>query len=80
MAVGEQAGQGLADEVALADDDPADLGLDRLRPLGEGFRGEALAGRGGVGAVEAFIRSSGSWVVVTAGGRASPVTGSGRAS
>ena len=49
MAVGEQAGQGLADEIALADDDPADLGFDRLRPLGEGFGGETLVGRGGVG-------------------------------
>ena len=41
VAVGEQAGQRLADELALADDDPADLALDGLGALGERLRREA---------------------------------------
>ena len=50
VAVGEQAGQRLADELALADDDPPDLALDGLRALGEGLGGQALRriGRGWV--------------------------------
>ena len=35
VAVGEQAGQRLPDQLALADDDLADLALDRGRALGE---------------------------------------------
>ncbi len=41
VAVGQQAGQGLADERGLPDDDPADLALDRLGAFGEGFGSEA---------------------------------------
>ena len=47
MAVREQAGQRLADEVALADDHPADFAFDRLGALGEGLRRDP-ADRGGV--------------------------------
>ena len=44
VAVGEQPGQGLADELALADDDPADLALDGLGALGEGLGRQARRG------------------------------------
>ena len=47
VAVRQQAGQRLADKVALTDDDLADLALDRGRPLGEGVGGE-LPGGGAV--------------------------------
>ena len=46
VAVRQQAGQCLADEVALADDDPADLAFDRLGALGEGLGREARRGLG----------------------------------
>ena len=44
MPAGEQAGERLAHEVRLADDHPADLGLDRARPLDELVR---IHGRSG---------------------------------
>ena len=40
VAVGQKAGQGVADEIALAHDDLADLALDGRRALGEGVGGE----------------------------------------
>ena len=46
VAVGEQAGQRLADELALADDDAADLALDGLGAFGEGLGREARAAGG----------------------------------
>ena len=70
VAVGEQPGQRLADEVALADDDPADLGLDR-RARSANASG-ASRGRGRSGR-----RVLGSVVMTAASGRQS---GSGRAS
>ncbi len=42
MAVREQPGQGLPDEVALADDDPADLALDGLGAFRECLGGKPL--------------------------------------
>ena len=49
VAVGEQAGQRLSDELALADDHATDLALDRLRAFGERLGREAwrLVGRDG---------------------------------
>ena len=47
VAVREQAGQGLPNQLALADDDLADLSLDRGRALGEGLGREARYGRFG---------------------------------
>ena len=47
VAVGEEAGQRLADELALADDDAADLALDGLGALGERLGCEGRRGRGG---------------------------------
>ena len=44
VAVREQPGERLAHELALADDDAADLAFDRLGALGEGLRREALGG------------------------------------
>jgi hypothetical protein len=49
VAVREQSGQGLPDELALADDDLADFALDRLCSFGECLGREALAGVGGDG-------------------------------
>ena len=52
VAVGEEAGQRLADERGLADDDPADLALDGLGALGECLgceSGSRLIGRAGCG-------------------------------
>ena len=82
VAVGQQPGQGLADEIVLADDHPADLGLDRLRPLGEGFRGEALGRRsvGGGRGVHPVLRVVTVVVRVAAVDSAATVTGSDRAS
>ena len=60
MAVGEQPGQRLPDEVALADDDPADLALDRLGALGERLGARSWAARRRRSVVDAFIGSSGS--------------------
>ena len=54
VAVGQQAGEGLADERRLADDDPADLALDRLGALGERLRRE-LGRRPGLSSVDAFM-------------------------
>ena len=54
VAVGEQAGQRLADERGLADDDPADLALDGLGAFGERLGGES--GGGLIGVLDAFIR------------------------
>ena len=51
VAVGEQADERVPHELALADDDLADLGLDRPRALGEGLGCEAgRRGRRGAGA------------------------------
>ena len=58
VAVGEQAGQRLADEVALADDDPSDLALDGLGALGEGLRGEARGRVDGDGCFHGCLRSA----------------------
>ena len=67
MRVREQAGQRLADQLALADDDAADLALDGLSALGEGLRSKAGIGVGG----GRFHEASGgvSATVVTAGFR-----------
>ena len=58
VAVGEQAGQRLADELALADDDPADLALDGLRALGEGLGREPRRSWPGPAWVDAFMVAS----------------------
>ena len=47
VAVREQPGQGLADQLALADDDLADLALDRGGALGERLGREVRRGRRG---------------------------------
>ena len=57
VAVGEEAGQRLADEVALADDDPADLALDGLGAFGECLGRET--GSRLSGALDAVMRASG---------------------
>ena len=48
VAVGQEPGQGLADERGLADDDAPDLAFDGLGAFGEGLGREA--GRGLIGA------------------------------
>ena len=56
VAVGQQAGQGLADEVALADDDPPDLALDGLGAFGECLGRESGRGRLGLRRVHGSLR------------------------
>ena len=53
VAVREQPDQGVADELALADDDLADLGLDGAGALGERLRRDAMRLGGGRGEVPA---------------------------
>ena len=61
VAVGEQAGERLADEVALADDDPADLALDGLRRARRTPRGRGVAaGAAAVCVLHGGLRSSAS--------------------
>ena len=59
VAVREQPDEGVADELALADDDLADLGLDGAGALGEGLGRETVRLGGGrvrpAGAVEASM-------------------------
>ena len=50
VAVGEQADEGVAHELALADDDLADLGLDGAGALGERLGRDAVRLGGGRGA------------------------------
>ena len=76
VAVREEPGQGLADQLALADDDLADLALDRRRPLGEGLGGDGV--RADVRAASAVVPSVVVSMAASVDRRA--VTGSGRAS
>ena len=60
MPVREEAGQGLADQIALADDDPADFGLDRGCPFGEPVGREGRGGGGGLARGHGLVLVSGS--------------------